>query len=74
MITSKRKGNTNEWGEVRFVCYECGYREEKPKKDPYTGIQHGKGWSYICPECMSELEFQDDIEEDDNGNTIHEKW
>jgi hypothetical protein len=69
------KKKANEWNEVEFICYECGYRKEMPIRDPYTGIQHGKGWSYTCPECQGILELKFPVEEDDNnGNTIHEKW
>jgi hypothetical protein len=72
MTTSNKP---NEWGEVEFICHECGYRVHKPKKCPYTGIQHGSGWNYTCPECQGELELKFPIEEDDtNGHTIHEKY
>jgi predicted RNA-binding Zn-ribbon protein involved in translation (DUF1610 family) len=44
--------------EVHFTCFHCGYDERKPERCPVTGILHGKGWVYRCPECGSDLEIR----------------
>jgi len=46
-----------QMGEVEFFCTECGNHLFKPKRDPYTGIEHDKEWNYICSECMSPMEY-----------------
>lgn len=44
--------------EVHFTCWNCGYDERKPERCPVTGILHGKGWVYRCPNCGSDLEIR----------------
>jgi len=43
---------------IRLRCKECGKIVERRKHCPYTGIEHGRGWVYIC-ECRGEMEIID---------------
>jgi RNA polymerase subunit RPABC4/transcription elongation factor Spt4 len=43
---------------IRLRCKNCGKIVERRKTCPYTGIEHGRGWVYIC-ECRGEMEIID---------------
>jgi hypothetical protein len=45
---------------IRLRCKECGHTVERKKHCAYTGIEHGRGWVYIC-ECRGEMEVVDII-------------
>jgi DNA-directed RNA polymerase subunit RPC12/RpoP len=47
------KNNT----QVYFRCPRCSHREG-PKNEycPYTGMVHGSGWTYTCPQCNDPME------------------
>jgi hypothetical protein len=44
--------------QVLFTCKECGRKEMRPKRCPFTGIMHGRGFQYIC-DCRATMEVQD---------------
>ena len=43
---------------IRLKCNNCGKIGDRKKNCPYTGIEHGRGWVYIC-ECRGEMEVVD---------------
>jgi hypothetical protein len=43
---------------ITLKCKECGNTVERKKHCAYTGIEHGRGWVYIC-ECRGEMEVID---------------
>ena len=47
---------------ITLTCKECGNTVERKKNCPYTGIEHGRGWVYIC-DCRGEMEVVDIVPE-----------
>ena len=45
---------------ITLQCKNCGNTVERKKHCAYTGIEHGRGWVYIC-ECRGEMEVIDII-------------
>jgi hypothetical protein len=66
---------------ITLKCKECGNTVERRKHCPYTGIEHGRGWVYIC-DCRGEMEVIDIIPDspylcdilDDGGDTAMIPW
>ena len=40
---------------ITLKCKECGNTVDRVKNCPYTGIEPGRGWIYIC-DCRGEME------------------
>ena len=43
---------------ITLRCKSCGNTVERKKHCAYTGIEHGRGWVYIC-DCRGEMEVVD---------------
>ena len=43
---------------ITLTCKNCGNTVERKKHCAYTGIEHGRGWVYVC-ECRGEMEVVD---------------
>lgn len=43
---------------ITLTCKECGNTVERKRHCAYTGIEHGRGWIYIC-DCRGEMEVVD---------------
>ena len=46
---------------ITLRCKSCGETVVRNKHCAYTGIEHGRGWVYVCGVCRGDMEVLGDL-------------